>query len=128
MTVKSFMPTSVTSGRLRRRLFAYIATAAWVVVLLAGLGYGALVQLHGAAYCEPFEGSSQYGELRWSVFPPGPTCTFTANVNGFDEVRGPYPVMSAWLLVLAVGGVACVALLRRSRESGSASADPPIVA
>jgi len=105
-------------GRWGRRMLAYIATAAWTVVLLAGLGYGALVQHLGDAYCEPFEGSSQYGELRWSAFPPGPTCTFTADVHGFDAVRGPYPVMSTWLLVLAVGGAVCIVLVRRSRASG----------
>ena len=97
------------------RVVAYVATACWAIVLLAGLGYGVLVQLYGDAYCEPFEGSSQYGDLGWSALPPGPTCSFTVDVHGFDEVRGPYPVMSAWLLALAVGGLVCIILLRRSR-------------
>jgi hypothetical protein len=99
-------------------MLAYVATMAWAVVLVAGLGYGAMIQLLGDAYCKPFEGGSDYGELRWSALPPGPTCRFTADVHGFDEVRGPYPVMSAWLLVLAVGGVLCIALLRKSRTTG----------
>jgi hypothetical protein len=96
--------------------------AAWLLILLVGVAYAALVVLaFGDAYCEPFPGGSDYGELRWSVWPPGPTCTFTAEVHGFDEVRGPYPVMSIWLAVLAVGGVLWVKLLRVSRPPQSRS-------
>ena len=92
-----------------------LAIGAWALVLLVGLGYAALVQLSDDTYCPPFEGSSQYGELDWSVLPPGPTCTFTADVHGFDEVRGPTPVMSVWLAVLVVGPAVCLALVRASR-------------
>ncbi len=75
----------------------------WVLFLVIGVGYAAMVILLGSAYCEPFEGSSQYGELRWSLWPPGPTCSFTKSVHGFSETRGPTPVMTMWLVGLAVG-------------------------
>jgi hypothetical protein len=109
-----------TGGALRNRrpmrLLAYLAVALWFLVLFVGVAYGASIVALGNGYCEPFEGGSTYGELRWSVWPPGPTCTFTAEVHGFDEVRGPYPVMSIWLAALVAGGVLCVSLLRRSRS------------
>ncbi len=99
--------------RNRLRIAAYLLSVGWVALLLLGVAYGVMVQMLGSAYCEPVSGSSTYGELNWSIVPPGPTCTFTAAIHGFDAVRGPYPVMSVWLAVLAVGGVLCVALLRR---------------
>jgi hypothetical protein len=98
----------------RLRIAAYLLSIGWLAVLLLGVAYGAMVQMLGSAYCEPVPGSSTYGELDWSIAPPGPTCTFTADIHGFDAVRGPYPVMSVWLAVLAIGGVLCVALLRRA--------------
>lgn len=104
--------------RRRARSLASWAVAGWWLVLLTGIGHGAMVLLIGDAYCEPFEGSSTYGTLRWSALPPGPTCTFVAEFHGFDAVRGPYPVMSIWLAVLAIGGALCVALLRASRTDG----------
>jgi hypothetical protein len=93
-------------------------------VLIAGLAYGALVQLIGDAQCEPFEGGSDYGKMRWSAWPLGPTCTFTADVHGFDAMRGPHAVMSAWLVVLAIGAVFCgviwAVVVRSSRTTGVA--------
>jgi hypothetical protein len=110
--------TAEVRGRHRNRLriAAYLLSVGWVALLLLGVAYGAMVQMLGSAYCEPVPGSSTYGELNWSMAPPGPTCTFTADIHGFDAVRGPYPVMSVWLAVLAVGGVLCVTLLRRSHS------------
>ncbi|MFZ4433294.1 MAG: hypothetical protein ACOYOQ_08890 [Microthrixaceae bacterium] len=110
------------SARDRRgvvRLLAVVAVVGWLGILAVGVAYGALVEDLGDAYCEPFEGSSQYGELRWSVLPPGPTCTFTVAEHGFDEVRGPWPVMSVWIAVLVVGGLVCVALVRAARSPAS---------
>jgi len=115
-------PRSAPRQRQAVRVVAFAAMAAWLLILFVGVAWAALVIFaYGDAYCEPFPGGSDYGELRWSVWPPGPTCTFTAEVHGFDEVRGPYPVMSIWLAVLAVGGVLWVKLLRVSRPPQSRS-------
>ena len=83
----------------------------WLAVLVVGVAYGVLVNDMGELYCEPVEGSSDYGDFAWSVLPPGPTCTFNASVHGFDGVRGPTPVMSVWLATLAVGALVSVAAL-----------------
>lgn len=101
--------------RTRLRFLAFLASVVWVGILLVGVAYGVLVEALGPTYCELTPGSSAYGELGWSVLPPGPTCTFTEAVHGIDAVRGPYPVMSIWLAFLAIGGMLCIALFRRSR-------------
>ncbi len=88
----------------------------WAAVLLVGIAYAILIN-DSDVYCEPADGSSNYGDFAWSVFPPGPTCTFNEAVHGFDEVRGPNPGMSIWLIALVVGAVLCIELLRRSRRS-----------
>jgi len=89
----------------------------WAAVLFVGAAYAILINDMDELYCEPVDGSSNYGDFAWSVFPPGPTCTFNEAVHGFDGVRGPTPVMSIWLIALVVGAVLCVELLRRSRRS-----------
>lgn len=114
----AFTPEVRGRHRSRLRIAAYLLIVGWVALLLLGVAYGAMVQMLGSAYCEPVPGSSTYGELNWSIAPPGPTCTFTADIHGFDAVRGPYPVMSVWLAVLVISGVLCVALLRSHTRSG----------
>lgn len=94
-----------------------VMVVSWMVVLVAGVAYGLMINDMGELACEPTPGSSDYGEFAWSLNPPGPTCTFTEALHGFDEVRGPTPVMSVWILVVVVGGVVCFELLRRSRRS-----------
>lgn len=95
---------------------------AWFIIAAIGTAYGWLVWDMGEMYCPVEQGASTYGELSWSILPPGPVCTFTAEVHGFDEVRGPYPVMSIWLVVLVVGAVAFVIARRRARARWRASA------
>ena len=83
---------------------------AWLLLLLATLGVWTVglacwlllfwLQSEGLA-CE-YRGSSIYGEPGWSVLPPGPTCTWTEEVHGFDRASGPGPWMSIWLLVATV--------------------------
>lgn len=107
----------VKDKRPRVRWLALLAVGAWSLTLVLGVGYGSWAQTMGDFACETFEGGSQYGELRWSALPPGPTCTFTAGVHGFDEVRGPYPATSIWLGVLAAVGPLSVALLQASRST-----------
>jgi hypothetical protein len=108
---------------------ARVAAVIWVIALVVGLGYAILVNDMAELYCEPIAGSSDYGAFAWSIVPPGPTCTFTDAVHGFDEVRGPTPVMSVWLLALAAGAMWILPMLTRSRrsavtgESGSGSSD-----
>lgn len=95
-----------------------VAAVAWFMLLVGGLAYAAYLQDLGSAFCVPFEGSSQYGEFRWSILPPGPTCSFTMSVHGFDETRGPTPVMSIWIVVLALGLLTTIALLAEVRRQG----------
>lgn len=61
------------------------------------------------------EEGSNYGTLGWSVLPPGPTCTWTVEANGFDKVQGPSPVMSVWLITLIVLGIVARRLALASR-------------
>lgn len=89
---------------------------AWFIIAAIGIAYGLNVWDMGSMYCPVEQGASTYGELSWSILPPGPVCTFTVDVHGFDEVRGPYPVMSIWLLVLVIGTVAFAVARRRARE------------
>ena len=96
-------------------MLARVVASTWVAVLVVGVAYGVLVNDMDELYCEPTPGSSDYGDFAWSVLPPGPTCTFTGALHGFDGVRGPTPVMSVWMANLAIGGMLSVAMLRRSR-------------
>jgi hypothetical protein len=101
----------------RQRLARAIAAAiVWTAVLFVGFVHAALAQFLGSSACEASPGDSNYGEFGWSLLPPGPTCTFTEEANGFAEVRGPGPYMSVWLFVLVVGGWVCVRLFRRARR------------
>lgn len=122
------MITDRTAHRQRnpwRFLLRSLLVTGWVLVLLAGVAYGALVELSGDSYCPIEPNSSTYGTQGWSVVPPGPTCTFTAEQRGVDdvistdEVRGPTPVMSIWLGVLGLG-VAALVLFPRPRGQHAA--------
>ncbi len=101
----------------RRGCLTTLVILGWSGTLLVGLAYAGVLQLLGDANCEPTPGSSTYGEFGWSLMPPGPTCTFTAEVHGFDEVRGPTPVMTIWLVAVVIGAGACMYLLRSPFES-----------
>jgi hypothetical protein len=101
---------------LRRWLIA-VAVAGWTVLLLLGLAVVAERQWIGDLGCEASTGDSNYGTHGWSVLPPGPTCTYTRDLNGYDQVDGPTPAMSIWLAGLAIGGVICVTLVRRSSRA-----------
>lgn len=96
-----------------RLAMGVVAVLCWSGTLALGLAYAGFLQLGGDTSCEASPGESNYGTFGWSVVPPGPTCTFTEELNGFDEVRGPTPVMSIWLLVLLVGALVVVPLVRR---------------
>lgn len=108
------------SNRSRLRVAILIAMGIWIMVFLVGIAYTVIVGILGSTVCEPFEGSSQYGELRWSAWPPGPTCTFRESVHGFDEVRGPSPAATVWLVALGLGMcvIAGLSLLYRRRYRG----------
>lgn len=99
------------------RALARIAAVIWAIALVVGLGYAILINDMAELYCEPIAGSSDYGAFASSIIPPGPTCTFTEAVHGFDAVRGPSPVMSVWLVSLALGAMWILLLLRRPRRS-----------
>jgi len=98
----------------RRRVYA-IAIVAWVVIATVGVGWAFLIEVLDFGYCESSVGDSNFGELSWSVFPPGPVCSWTVASNGFADTRGPTPVMAAWLLTLAVLGLLTIRLGRAAR-------------
>lgn len=85
----------------------------WFFVLLIGVGWAMLILVLDWGYCE--RGDSVYGQLRWSLLPPGPTCTWTVEADGFDAHQGPTAVMSIWLATLVAGGVLAWPLVRRAR-------------
>jgi hypothetical protein len=95
---------------------ALAAVAGWLAVLSIGVLWGVFVSWTGDLGCESAPGSSNYGALQWSVVPPGPTCVFTEEVNGFAHVDEPTPVMSVWLVVLVLGTFVCLTLIRRARR------------
>jgi hypothetical protein len=108
-----------------RVLVAVAAVLNWVGLVAIGSAWIVYVQVAGDLRCQhPLAGDSLYGELRWSKWPPGPTCTWTKEAVGFDDVRGPSPVMSIWLVAVAVLGLVAVLMVRRAwqgRNPGSGS-------
>ena len=94
---------------------AVVAVTLWIVLAVVGAIGIAAVDVLGDAGCEKSE--SNYGKLSWSTIPPGPVCTWTTEVNGFDEVDGPSPVMSIWLVALTVLGAGSIWLVWRARRA-----------
>jgi hypothetical protein len=100
------------------------AVLGFLVLAGIGIGWGIAIEVLDDGYCE--QGDSNYGELSWSVVPPGPVCTWTAEANGLDEVRGPTPVMSIWLAaVVGLGALAVWGIrgVRRDPRRSSAFLD-----
>lgn len=97
-----------------RTLLRVLLAGIWVFVLLVGVLYATEVA-DSDSNCPVSPEVSTYGTAGWSVLPPGPTCTFTAEAHGIDEVRGPTPVMSVWLGLLGLGAVVFVATSPRVR-------------
>lgn len=99
------------------RLAGFVDVAgAFVLVALVGTAWGALVIAQDDFYCPHPTRDSDYGELSWSVLPPGPQCTWsTESGNHVDDARGPTPVMSVWLATLAVLGWCVVRTAYRIR-------------
>jgi hypothetical protein len=93
---------------------AVFLTISWVVVLLAGAAYVTGVLVMGDLYCDETPGSSNYGDIGWSWLPPGQTCEFTQSLPGSQSenitVRGPYPWISIWLVMLLAVASAAVCL------------------
>ncbi len=106
--------TAPTANRLvPLRIFAGLAVLGWVSVLLIGLAWLMLILGLDWGYCE--RGDSTYGELSWSLLPPGPTCTWTNEADDVDAHRGPTAVMSIWLAALLAGGLVAWLLVRTAR-------------
>jgi hypothetical protein len=91
--------------RLRERQIAWTLLFLFTVALaLIGIAYAMI--LSDVTACATPGADSNWGELSWSVLPPGPRCTFTEEANGSDRVEGPGPGMSIWIAVLV--GLAAV--------------------
>jgi hypothetical protein len=95
------------------RILAGVAVLGWFCVLLIGIGWAMLILVLDWGYCN--RGDSVYGQLRWSLVPPGPTCTWTVEADGFDAYQGPTAVMSIWLATLVAGGLMAWILLGKAR-------------
>jgi len=101
------------SGR-RWVVAAAVAAIFWFALAILGTVGLASVAVLGDAACEKSE--SNYGKLSWSTIPPGPVCTWTTSLNGVDEVAGPGPIMSLWLVSLGVLGGGSIWLVRRAYQ------------
>lgn len=102
----------------RRRSGSQLANGlivATLVVVFTGCAYGARLEQVGDINCQQADGVYVLGEFGWSISPPGPTCTFTLEEHGFDETRGPTPVMSVWLALVATGAVVTAIVTLRGR-------------
>lgn len=74
----------------------------WAGLLLIGLARASYLVATDPLYCEHPTESSRYGDLSWSIVPPGPQCSWG---SGHDtEVQEPTPIMSIWLVLLLVLG------------------------
>ena len=92
------------------------AAIGWFLLLFAGIGVFAIVALAGDAVCaSPRYGDSNYGRMTWSVLPPGHRCTYTRELNGYDDKPGPSLYPSAYLLVLVVSGALVLRVARQTR-------------
>ena len=62
--------------------------------------------------------------------PPGPTCTFTIDANGFEATQGPGYGSSLAVVALAVSGIIAVgvfwAAARHLRADQRALSDDPV--
>ena len=63
----------------------------------------ALLRFLGPLACEAERGDSIYGELSWSLALPGPVCTYTEVLNGFDLEQGPSVWWSVAVAYLVLG-------------------------
>lgn len=110
-----------------RVVVAVAAFLVWFGALAMGLGAVAVVELGGGVFCERANSDSNYGEMEWSLLPPGPRCRWTEEFNGVDTAEGPGPLMSVWLAaVVGLGGLAVWAVRRvpRRPEELGAAAEP----
>jgi hypothetical protein len=70
----------------------------WLAVTLLGVTAIWARAWVGDLGCEANQGDSNYGELQWSMLPPGPKCVFTEEANGYAATEGPSPAWSVWFL------------------------------
>jgi hypothetical protein len=86
--------------RLRRyHLRAVVLGAVALVFTLCLLLLAWVVDFLDFMNCAVDGFDSNYGELEWSVLPPGPQCVYTEEVNGFDAVVGPSWMWSVGVLI-----------------------------
>lgn len=101
--------------QLRKRQVVWTLVFLFTVSLaLIGVAYGLFVEYADGLTCPTPGADSNWGELSWSVLPPGPRCTWSEELNGIDRVEGPGPVMSSW--IVAVAGLS-VGLMRAHRRT-----------
>jgi len=104
-------------------LAAIALSITWVMIALAGWGFALFIQFFGDSFCE--RGDSNYGDMRWSLLPPGPVCKWTEQRNGFAASDGPGPLTSVWLVVLLVLGFLAVRSIKRLYAPDSRQQDGP---
>ena len=119
------------SGRVTQRGRIVVAVAAvlvWFGALTLGLGAIAVLELDAGLLCERAGSDANYGQVEWSLLPPGPRCRWTEEINGVDAVEEPGPLTSIWLAALVGLGLPVVWAIRRvargaaaEREAGAAA-------
>jgi hypothetical protein len=98
-----------------------VCALVWSVAASLFLVWVVLIQVSGnIVWCEASSGDSNYGELRWSLLPPGHFCSWTTESNGFTATTRPNVLYTVVAVALLVGGVVILAALisNRRRHSG----------
>ena len=99
-----------------KRIGVLALASFWFLGAVAGIGWVVFVSSFGDLWCAHSEGDSNFGKLRWSLLPPGHTCTWTERANGFDDVEGPGWQGSTYIVGMALVGGATVVAVRRARD------------
>lgn len=101
--------------QLRKRQVVWTLVFLFTISLaLIGVAYGMFVEYADGLTCPTPGMDSNWGELSWSVLPPGPRCTWSEELNGITRVEGPGPVMSVWLASLVILTVSLGRVYRRA--------------
>jgi hypothetical protein len=101
-------------GRRHLRIaIAFVAALAWLGLLAIGVLVMVAIEVAPELWCDHPLHDSDYGEMSWSILPPGPMCTWSVeNGNLVNDTRGPGPAFSLWLLSLVGSGAFTVWAIR----------------
>jgi hypothetical protein len=103
LTIDGWLPQQASPRHRRSRL----VVAIWCFALSMPVFWVAHNELMGVTACEHPDFDSNYGDLSWSLFPPGRVCRFDAmpEYGRPAETFGPHIYLSLYLAIVAVAGV-----------------------